>query len=71
MARMKLKPCPFCGEQIKPEIPTVMKVSDYWVISHYCSTLRRTGGTLGPTMDVYGSTKAEAIKLWNTRAGRG
>ena len=71
MAKLKLKPCPFCGESVEPNDTTLFKLEKCWVVSHYCPALRRASGELGPTMDVYGSTKAEAVEFWNTRNGEG
>ena len=69
MPRMKLRPCPFCGEKIKDEFPNVSKLAkDDWCISHYCTTLRRPCGAHGVSVDVYGISKKQAVEMWNTRA---
>lgn len=67
MAGIKLRPCPFCGEVPAGEFPDFYQLSDgVWVVSHYCGALAHPGVTVA--MDVYGDTKQEAAKRWNTRA---
>ena len=64
----KLKPCPFCGHKLKMKFPELSRMSDVeYVISHYCQTIRRSGGCPGVTIDVYGVTRQEAIDNWNRR----
>lgn len=69
MARMKLKPCPFCGETLKDEFPVVDHYKDdrggqVWQVCHYCAA---PFGALGVTVTVYGVTKRQAVYRWNTR----
>lgn len=71
MSNVKFKPCPFCGAKIEDVFPDVSRMRDGdWVVTHYCPSLRRPGGDVGVTIDVYGRTKKQAAELWNTRAGK-
>lgn len=71
MPKVKFKPCPFCGAKIEDAFPDVSRMSDGdWVVTHYCAGLRRPGGAVGVTIDVYGVTKKQAADLWNTRAAK-
>lgn len=69
MAKMKLKPCPFCGAELKDEFPTV---SNYdkgkWEVQHYCAT--DPTARLEVTISAYGYTKTQAVARWNARAKR-
>lgn len=70
MAKMKLKPCPFCGARIKNEWPNVANFDQgKWEVSHHCPTENLHG--LGVCIQAYGSTRKQAIERWNTRAGEG
>lgn len=61
----QLKPCPFCGKR-PTRFPDVSHFKPgRWALTHICPTL---GGELTGAVNVYGITKADVIKKWNTRA---
>ena len=59
MSKEKLKPCPFCGEEIRKEI-SPNEVGE-WIFWHVCESTRLL------IAQTY-VTKKEAIKAWNRRA---
>ena len=63
----KLKKCPYCGEEVSADFPTVsyIEAHDLWLVSHYCG---HEVDTLSVCISVYGKTKEEAIERWNHRA---
>lgn len=70
MAKIKLKPCPFCGAKVEDKFPDVCNYDKgKWEVNHYCETgaLAR----LEVVISAYGSTKKEAVERWNRRMGNG
>lgn len=68
MGRMNLKPCPFCGEKVTDKWPNVTRIGDRrWNVCHYCPHPPHM--ELGVSVNVYGSTKKEAVDRWNHRVG--
>lgn len=66
MTDKELKPCPFCGAKQEGGNLHLLKLSDGgWVVNHYCETDNEY--ELGVTIDVYGTTKEQAVKRWNKR----
>lgn len=64
MKKSNLKPCPFCGK-IPARFPDMSYIQrGRWALTHICPTL---SGELIRAVTVYGLTKADVIKKWNTR----
>lgn len=73
MPGMNLKPCPFCGAELKDKPPFVdchrtEENKPLWHVTHYCA---HEGDDLGVCVTVYGDTKRQAVERWNTRVGDG
>lgn len=68
MSNEELKPCPFCGATYEDRKLLVLKLTNGgWVVNHYCETDNEY--ELGVTIDVYGSTREQAVERWNKRGG--
>lgn len=62
-----MKRCPYCGQEIREDYPTIdyIKDHDVWLVSHFCP---HEGDDLSVCISVYGKTREEAIERWNHRA---
>lgn len=70
MSKMHLRPCPFCGAKVEDKWPDVTRIREgRWVVNHYC--YHHPSDELGVSVNVYGSTKKEAVDRWNNRAEEG
>ena len=56
----KLKPCPFCGQQVD-----IVKDDDIYLYRVRCN------GTQTCPIFIYTDTEEDAIKAWNTRCNKG
>ncbi len=68
----KLKPCPFCGEELSPlkSSLSICKLNDEtYALTHFCKGYRRNDG-LGVSVLVYGDSEEEVIDRWNRRGKR-
>lgn len=56
----ELKPCPFCGDDMKDDF--IDGIDQFW-LEHICLPYIK--------LIVYGETKEEVVRNWNTRAADG
>lgn len=69
----KLKPCPFCGGEVKTAVITFDEKFyeppyEAWYLEHTDIVAASEAHCPIPTTDTFYDTEAEAIAAWNTRA---
>lgn len=65
--KMYLRPCPFCKGKMEDKWPNVTQIGENrWNVCHYCP---HPNEELGVSINVYGSTKKEAVDRWNNQQG--
>ena len=67
MAKIKLKPCPFCGEKLNAELDLLQYGKEKWTVIHYCHNYAHDFHGVSVSVSCDGATKKEAVERWNRR----
>ena len=67
MAKIKLKPCPFCGEKLNAELDLFQYGKEKWTVIHYCHNYAHDFHGVSVSVSCNGATKEEAVERWNRR----
>lgn len=68
VAKFKLKPCHFCGEELNDELELYHYGEGKWAVLHYCHNYAHDFHGVSVSVSANGSTKKEAVERWNRRA---